>query len=380
MHYRLIKDIDEFKKSAKDWDAALLQSDSGNPFLLSDFIITWWKYYSKGKELIIFLIQDNGRIIAGIPMCLVKKKMRNIIEHIGGCAANITQPFLTGGKILKVNFIDCFLSTSKENSCWDIFVLDRVLENSHILADIKTSQILNSNKGALKYRILNDDFNAAIDLTKGYKAVFDALPHRLKRYIIRGKEKADLMGGLRLNRARGAYQIGDLFKDFREISIKSFRDRSSASSFQDATYSNFFAEILENFERHGRLEAHRLSVADKTLGISFGYRFGKGFKWILTAFNADYSSLRPGHLLIDLLIQEAISNQDPYFDMYYGGELFYKQQWCDVMVPIYKVEIYRDSLVNKAVLYAQGALRVNKLARESVKKLLRIASRVNNPG
>ncbi len=378
MHYRLIKDIDEFKKAAKDWDGALLQSGSGNPFLLSDFIITWWKYYSKGKELIIFLIQDNDRIIAGIPMCLVKKKMRNIIEHIGGYAANITQPFLRDDTSMEVNFIDCFLSVLKEDSGWDIFVLDRVLESSRIPADIKTSQILNSKKVTLKYRVLNDDFNAAIDLTKGYKAVFDGLPDRLKRYITRGREKANLMGGLRLNRVHGTSQINGLFKDFREISIKSFRERNSVSSFQDAAYSNFFMEILGNFESRGRLEAHRLSAGDKTLGISFGYRFGKGFKWILTAFNTNYSSFRPGHLLIDLLIQEAISKGDTYFDMYYGGELFYKKQWCNVMVPIYKVEIYRDSLINKAVLYAQSALRANKLARKYVKGLRKIASRITN--
>ena len=40
-----IENIEEFERIKNDWDAALLSANTDNPFLLSDFIIIWWKHF-----------------------------------------------------------------------------------------------------------------------------------------------------------------------------------------------------------------------------------------------------------------------------------------------------------------------------------------------
>lgn len=376
MECHLIEEIEKFKHISKEWDEALSLSAEDNPFLLSDFICTWWKYHSKGRKLMIFLIYDKEKIISGIPLCMTRKKARNVIEYIGGCAANITHPFLINADNAGFDFVECLFSSLGENKGWDILILDRVLESNFIAGQIRRSPTFSADGRKLNYRISISDFNGIIDLTKGYNSIFENLPERLKRYLIRGKQKASLIGELQLNKIKGIADINHLFSEFRDLSVRSFRIRNSISAFADTNYSNFFKEIIEIFERNGRLDAHRLSADNKTLGISFGYRFGEGFKWILTCFNPDFQNLRPGHLLIDFLIREAIAIGDPYFDMYYGGELFYKQQWCNRMIPIQRIEIYRNNLVNKSLLYGESVLRSNKLLINAAKGLFRIINNV----
>lgn len=361
MEYRWIIEINKFKDIAAEWDDTLIVSGEDNPFLLSDFIVTWWKHYSSKRKLMVFVAYDNGRIISGIPLCISKKGIRNLLGHVGGHTANLTHHLSINKQF---NFMDYLVSSLKDNKEWDIFILERVLEDSPII-----SQCLALRTEGLKCDIYDAGFDGVVDLTKGYDFVVDNLSERLRRYLQSGKKKALIMGELRLNKISGDQNVRNLFAEFREISIKSFRMRGAFSAFEDNNYSFFFAELFEVFDKKGGLDAHRLSAGNETLAISFGYRFGKGFKWILTTFNPDFYELRPGYILIDALIQESIANGDPYFDMYYGGEVFYKQQWCNKMLPLKKIIVYRDNPLNRFCIGLEKGLRSNRLFIYPAKKI-----------
>ena len=355
MEYRLIDNIREFQDISERWDEALIQSGEDNPFLLSEFITTWWKFHLKNKTLRIYVLLNQGQVVGGIPLCIQRKYFRKILTHIGGIHANVTAFFSI---IEKLNFIEHLMSYLEKNGEWDIFVLDRVLSDNPLVKFINKRKSLDSN--GLAYYVFDNGYDGVIDLEPGYKKIIENISSRLKRYINKGKREAEKMGELRLERLNGELNIQNLFKDFRELSIKSFRERKDRSAFEKESRSHFYEDLLLKFDKSQKLDAHRLTVGPDTLGISFGYRFGKGFKWILTTFNPDFSRLRPGHLLIDALVKEAINRGDPYFDMYYGGEVFYKQQWCQKMIPLKRIEICRNGVFNKSLIVSRHKLRSNE--------------------
>ncbi|GAG15277.1 unnamed protein product, partial [marine sediment metagenome] len=184
------------------------------------------------------------------------------------------------------------------------------------------------------------------------------------------------IGKLKLQRIHGSAGVKSLFQEYKNFSVKTFKERGDISAFEDTKRCQFYKEVLLAFDNKSRLDAHKLSVGHHTLGISFGYRFGKGFKWILTTFNPDFYKLRPGHLLIEALINEAIRNEDPFFDMYYGGEVFYKQQWHPQMIPLKRIEICRNNIFNKSISLTRNALRSNKIVMESARKLRKKAKKI----
>ena len=363
MKYRWIEDIKEFRNIAREWDEAISLSGEDNPFLLSDFILTWWKYYYKDKELLIYAVYDKGRIIAGIPLCMLKKGLRKTIVYPGGPAANVTH-FFTADK--ELNIVDHLLLSLGQKKDWDNIILERVLSIHPLIGQLEKCAVSGPDKFGIA--IHETGMNGIIDLKGGYDTATENLGKRLRRYLRTCKEKAGEIGELRLEKIESPAGVSQLFTEYRTLSVDSFRMRKGVSAFEDDNYSNFFGELFEVFGKKGMLDAHRLTAGKETLGISFGYRFCKGFKWVLTAFNPLHQKLRPGHLLIDALVREAIKNGDAYFDMYYGGELFYKQEWCNKMIPIKRIQIYRNNPFNKFLAWAEKGLRSNAFVMDSAKK------------
>lgn len=373
MECRWIEDIREFQDIAEEWDNSLFYSQEDNPFLLSDFVITWWKYYRHNRRLMVFCIYENGHIVAGIPLCEERRKFRKTVLHMGGPAANLTHFLL---KKPAFDATENLVSSLEKRGNWDIMLLDRVLSTNPIIEDVKNFAAHNSDK--IVCDISDAGFDGKIDLTVGYEKILNNLPKRLRRYLKNCKQQLSRIGELELHKITGTSNVIKLFNEYRDLSRKSFKMRNNISAFESATYSNFFRELLVIFSEKAMLDAHKLTVDNFTLGISFGYRFLKGFKWILTAFNPDFRHSRPGHLLIDALVQEAIRNEDPYFDMYYGGGLFYKQQWCNSMIPLKKIEIYRNNVINRTVILTERNLRLNPLFMDALRNARKIINRFIN--
>lgn len=369
MEYRWITDINQFKSMQAQWDDALLASGEDNPFLLSDFILTWWKYYFYKRRLMVFAVYEHGNIISGIPLYIVRKGARNIIKYVGGAAANLTHSFSLQSEF---NLPELLLYALKNDTQWDILILERILGHNSIISQLGQSAASSSNRSVLNCKIYDAGFNGIIDLSKGYRFVLDNLPERLYRYVQSAKAKINKSGQLKLERIRDTNNIRELFSEYRQMSIRSFEMRDNRSAFLDDTYSDFFSELFEVFDSKGILDAHRLTASDKTLAISFGYRFGKGFKWILTAFNPDFYKFKPGYLLIDALLKEAAGNADPYFDMFYGGELFYKRQWCNKMIPLKKAVVYRSSFLNSSFVWLENSLITHRLVRHTAKGIQKV--------
>jgi CelD/BcsL family acetyltransferase involved in cellulose biosynthesis len=181
---------------------------------------------------------------------------------------------------------------------------------------------------------------------------------------------------------RGTSEVRALFREHVGLSIRSFEGRKRVSGFHDETWTGFFGELLETFEARGWLDAHCLTAGTSTLGISFGYRLGKGFQWILTSFNPDFAELRPGHLLIDALVKEAIQLGDPFFDMFYGGEQLYKRQWCTEQIPLRRITIHRDKTVTKLLYLAEerfitGGVKRSRMLKKTEQVLRRVPTLVS---
>lgn len=364
MEYRWIEDVEEFCGIAERWDRAIAASGDHNPFLLSDFILTWWKHYSRNRKLMILVASDGDRITGGIPLCLEKRFGRRVLVHIGGSAANLTHYFsVDNDPGLVVQLVE---SLSKRGD-WDRLLLTRVRTDSALMRHIKS--VPWDIYGGLEHSDRDNGFNGIIDVAAGYDPIFKNLNNRLRKYLKNGLRESDALGGASLVRVNGVSDVGKLFEQYVKLSVASFNSRGRRSAFEDSRYRDFFKDILCVFEAKGMLDSHKLSAGEKTLAISFGYRFGEGFKWILTAYSQEFSSLRPGHILIDFLVREAIAKGDTYFDMYYGGESFYKKQWCNKMVPLKSVEIFRSNMINRAIVHTERLIRSNQQFLKTARKM-----------
>ncbi len=371
MTFRWLEEISEFQNIAEDWDKTLTDSGTYNPFLLSDFIITWWKHFHESRSLRIFVVFDGDRIIGGIPLSIRRGdgmyKFARILSYIGGSAANYTEPlYATAGTRLLPRLKEAL----RKKRDWDVLYLSDVREGNGLISEYNAGH----SDISFNLHLISDHTNWAIDLSGGEKEYLSSLSSKMKRDL-RAK-RVHLMekfGEVRLKEVRGEDEIEKLFDLYTKFSMRTFEERGRNSSFEEDRYAAFFREFLLVMDRQHRLDAHVLSAGDKPLAVSFGYRFGKGLNWVLTGFNYDYKYYRPGYILIEELIKEVLRRGETYYN-WYGYERFYKSQWCNIQSPLYRLFLIRKSLRGncyKAVQVFEKNLRFNRTIVGMVRKIRR---------
>lgn len=369
MKYRWAEDIEEFRHIATAWDEALITSGNHNPFLLSDFIITWWKYFYNNLQLRIFIAYDNNRILGGIPLYIRRWGLRHgcarILHHIGGSAANYTEAFYgaPGAKILAL-----LKESLVKKGDWDVLYLPDVRGESELMAEYRNC----TTDERFLFYVIQDHMNWAIDLSDGQERYLSTISSKLKRDL-RAKRKRLVKnyGELRLKEIKGKEEVEKHFDLYSQFSLHTFTARGRNSNFENKKYTTFFRDFLSFMVRKQRLDTHVLLAGDKVLAISFGYRFGKGFNWVLTGFNYDYKYFRPGYLLIEELIKEICNRGETYYN-WYSYERFYKTQWCNSQTPLYRFFLIRRTLKGTCYRMLQAVervLRSNRMIVGLVQKL-----------
>jgi CelD/BcsL family acetyltransferase involved in cellulose biosynthesis len=157
------------------------------------------------------------------------------------------------------------------------------------------------------------------------------------------------------------------FDLFIQFSLKSFLARKRKSRFSDTCHNQFLKDFFLTMACQSRLDTHILCVADTPIAISFGYRFGKGFNWVLTGFDYTYRHLNPGYLLIEALIEEVHRRGETFYN-WYGHDRFYKKQWCNDVTPLYRLKIINQSIYARMLSSVEESLRSSQRARKVVRR------------
>jgi len=314
MRYFWIEDINEFRNIAEKWDKAVLSLDDDNPFLLSDFIISWWNYYSKDLKLMVFVMLDDDKIIGGVPLC---KDKRGRAEYIGGWAANYTE-FLSSDNndILWMYFLEAI----KKKDNWSSVSLKRYRKNH--------SELKINNINGFLIDEMKSDRGYFIDIPDNFSTYLNSLPKTLRYYIRRSEKEFSNIGEINLASYKTCEEVDKLADKFINFSRKSFKVRNRKSAFEDLNYCRFFNKLIEKFCKAGYLDANALKIGDKVVAIHFGYTIRNNLNYIFPAFDSDFSALNPGHLLIYKLVELASKRKNKMFNLYTGYQ-FYKEQWSN---------------------------------------------------
>jgi len=365
MIYGWIEDIEEFRNIAHEWDEALIAYGKYNLFLLSDFIINWWKYFHNNLKLRIFVVYNNNKISGGIPLYIKRCGFIRILYYIGGSALGYTEPLYVTPK---TEILPIIINALKGRTDWDALYLP----------DIRAQNMLVEEYAHLHQdemfwlRLKQDHMNWAIDLSDGqekYRAIISA---KLRRDL-RAKRRRLVKeyGEIRLKKIVGRTEIERYFDLYIQFSLRAFSARGRYSSLKDKKHAAFLKDFLVTLEQGNGLDAQLLLANDRILAISFGQMFGKEFNWLLTAFNYDYKYFRPGYLLIEELIQDVCNRGVTYYN-WYGYERFYKTQWCNHQIPLYRFFLIRRT--TKGICYKTA--QVLKEVLRSNKAILRFIQRL----
>jgi len=358
--YFWIDRIEDFCDIAPDWDKGVRDSKADNPFLLSDFITTWWKHHREGLRLAIFVVRDGHHILGGLPLYLKRGGWRegfaNIFSHIGDSAANYTEPLYTEAAR---GLYPMLVEALRKRASWDALLLTDIRTGSRFLEEVR----LHKPKQNGFVMLTQDHMNWAIDLSRGLEDYRSSLSKGMRRNLGSRRRYAQRhYGDLKLCRVNGREEVEKYFDLYAEFSQSSFEAKGKKSNVSNKSHRLFFREFLVKMDQKGCLDGYVLWGGQTVLAIIFGYRFGGGFNWVITAYDHRHRYVRPGYLLFEELMKEGMSRGESYHNIY-GHARFYKTQLCNEKTPLYQLVILNRT---------SGGMRYKR-----VKELIRYVKRNN---
>ncbi|MFH1791943.1 MAG: GNAT family N-acetyltransferase [Candidatus Omnitrophota bacterium] len=375
MNYRWIENIGDYEKIGAEWDRALFASGEDNPFLLSDFITTWWKHFGARLGLRIFAVYDGDRIVGGLPLCSNKAGR---FEHVGAINANYTE-WLSTGDVSCLWAVLCEALSNRGD--WRLIHLARYRKDK-LWPDLSVL-----GGAAQKDKTLFDAFPGdktyIVDIPGNFTGYDEHLPKKLRYYVRRSIKEFSGLGKVSLNALTEASETEKAAGLFMDFSRRSFGSRGMESAFDNSAYRAYFLELTAKMLKAGFLQAHTLKVNDRVAAIHFGFSIGNNLNYVFTTYDIDLAGLNPGHLLIYKLVEAGSLKGKKEFDMYPGRKL-YKEQWADRAGETFMIELRPDTMAGRMDRLITGAIRSSGILKKtkdmikSVRPLRRAADRVRN--
>lgn len=160
-----------------------------------------------------------------------------------------------------------------------------------------------------------------------------------------------------------------------------WQETGSRDLFAEPGYLDFYTQLANAGIAGGEVVVSGLAVDGQWIATHWGVRYGTRFYWLMPGYeNERWARYSPGRVLLDAVVQWAITEKLTVFDLTVGDES-YKRQWADTVLPLY-AGMYGVSVRGKAWvalltayrrLYA--AARDNTHLRNLVKRLRGAASK-----
>lgn len=355
MEYRWIAGLDKFKAISADWDRALIASGEDNPFLLSDFLITWCKHYSQDSKLRVFIVYDQDKIIGGLPLC---QKKNGYLEYPGGISANYTEFLSLGDKRV---IWEHFFNSLYQLEAWRCLRLRRIRQSRFNISQLKE---ISFHCKDILMDLHRSEYSYLIKIPENFSEYIQHLPKKLRYYVLRSEREFSRIGIASLVSFKSETAIKRLADIYINFSRASFKARNKRSAFEDKTYCDFFKETISKMHKAGYLDANALSLEGKFIAAHFGYSIGNNLNYIFPAFDIGFADLNPGHLLIYKLIELGVKRKNKIFDLYTGYS-FYKEQWCDHKEEVFSLDIRPNRLRGKVERAIARQIRASKIINKS---------------
>lgn len=131
-------------------------------------------------------------------------------------------------------------------------------------------------------------------------------------------------------------------------------------------YLDFYRDLLSDPAAADLVHVSHLQVGDDIVAANWGLSFQKRYSYVLASYDEthDASRLGPGMIQLMELMSHVTQTGHDIFDFTIGDE-GYKDQWCEVEVPLYD-HLAAEGLLGRAALMPQlGFMRLKRFIKQT---------------
>ncbi len=364
MKIGLVRTTEEFLNLRDAWNALVSSSASDCVFLTHEWLFTWWKHLSDGRELSIVTAWDGEKLIGVMPLTKRTPQYSRMMPRIA--------EFLGSG-VIGSDYLDAAIEKGREGEV--IRAFGQELNRWGLMLQLNQIRADNCIVGALP-ETLGQGWNAFptkinvcpfIDLRNHTWDTYLGSLSSSQRYSFNRKVRAiEKQFDVRLDVVETENDAQPALELVIALHRKRWESHGTSEAFQTPGITAFHREFVSLAARRGWLRLMILNLDGIATAALYGLRYGPTFYFYQSGLDPLYGRHSVGLVIMGLAIKQALREGASEYDLLHGTEE-YKFHWAHQQRDLGRIELYPPRVRGR--IYRR-AIQLNRAARQMARRVL----------
>lgn len=312
--YTRFTDLADLKEAWND-----LASRVGDVLCTFDWCEVWWKHFGQGRRLEIHTLQDDGRLVAVLPLfreTIAPGGLWLRTVRVLGCDYTIETASMAIEPLYAEPFTRLLLKELTAGGAWDILQIGPLRPYQHAVFDMATASADDSNvQTVLLSR--QDSWCTLFDLPQSYEQHLQNLPGDERRNILRRHRKLRQTSRVTITQPVAPGDVDAAMNDLVYWHQALWTSKGELGQFgRMPAIEQFHKQMARRFAQNRQLALITLNIDGQVLGADYGCFFGSRLHGLFRGYCRDeqWRSHGLGIELHNYMVQMAIDRNASQID------------------------------------------------------------------
>lgn len=323
-----LSSFDELETVATEWNE--LAQRVGNPFISTDWLMSWWGAFGTGSPIVLLLRDDAGRLLGGA----FSYRTRFRIEA----------PANRGSMHGHWDVLAC--SEDARREVWR--ALARLapgrLRLSGLIQGTRETQIARETLAEEGFEVFRRGGSPCpyLVLPDSWESLLAGVSRNLRSQLGRRERAFERMGELRFRTVTSGGEMPSALAAFLRLESSGWKGREGTAILNDPSAEALYRSFAARASARGWLRLYLLQLDGEPIAADLGCSFGRTAVLIKTGFDERHAALSPGLVLRARVLRAVIEEGLDAYDFLAGAQS-YKLRWGAHVRRRVTLQAYRGS-------------------------------------
>jgi len=362
----IIQNDEDFLQLKQSWNELVSSSQDPNPFILWEWVYTWWEVYKTQKDkLYIIALYDGGKLVAIAPFYL--KNQLGFISRLSllGEGEKHSDAAVT-------HYPDLIVSEEHRNKVVSSIanILKSEIESKSnsfhyasfdlLKKDAALHQVANQLSSHLNVKSRQDanQFLLSLPQNTNENDYFDSLSKSVRKQFRLKHNRMQKLGDIQITSEKN---LTEGLRITENLHRSRWKNINNDNIFDSVKFSHFHIKLCKRFAEQNIIDFRILQIDDKLIVAAYNFNYKNTCYSYLSGFKSeDDKRLSPMFIFDILEIKNLIRKKYDSLDLLVSeSENNYKTKFGSDVIPVYKIYWFRKNLLSyslKSILTAKSYL------------------------
>jgi CelD/BcsL family acetyltransferase involved in cellulose biosynthesis len=360
-----ITELGQFESLRGEWDDLLRCSNADCVFLTWEWLFTWWRFLSAGRQLCLVAVREDGLLVALAPFARRPPDLRRFVP-------SASLEFLGTGAVGS-DYLDIIARRGYERSALPLITQWAAANGTPITLDqlpaLSAAAAVARSLQELGWSVRSEMINVCPYIMLAghtWESYLNSLSASQRYGLRRQMRNLEKHSRVSLETVASESDRRGALEQLWKLHRARWDTRGGSDALPNSAVLAFHDAFTELALLRGWLRLYTLRIDGRATASLYGLRYGTKFLFYQSGFDPALNRNSVGMITLALVIERAIQEDAAEFDMLHGGEQ-YKKHWANASRDLVRLETYPPHPLGQLCL---GGVRLNRWSRRMARALL----------